>query len=156
MWDGSELQHLLNCHLNICHSSSDGKEYACNAGDLGSVLGWDDPLEKGMATLSRFLAWRIPWREEPRGLYSPWIHKKLDTNEWLTLSLSDNIVLHLWLWRAIAVQLLEEIISKSTWNWRKTLGTMDAQREESRHEGEKGMIPPNFNRVQPLETNLSL
>ena len=28
-------------------------------------LGWEDPLEKGMATHSRILAWRIPWTEEP-------------------------------------------------------------------------------------------
>ena len=28
-------------------------------------LGWEDPLEKGMATHSSILAWRIPWTEEP-------------------------------------------------------------------------------------------
>ena len=31
-------------------------------------LGWEDPLEKGMATHSSILAWRIPWTEEPGGL----------------------------------------------------------------------------------------
>ena len=31
-----------------------------------------DPLEKGMATLSGILAWRIPWTEEPGRLHSPW------------------------------------------------------------------------------------
>ena len=31
-------------------------------------LGQEDPLEKGMATHSRILAWRIPWTEEPGGL----------------------------------------------------------------------------------------
>ena len=31
-------------------------------------LGWEDPLEKGMAAVSSILAWRIPWREEPGGL----------------------------------------------------------------------------------------
>ena len=31
-------------------------------------LGWQDPLEKGMATHSSPLAWRIPWTEEPSGL----------------------------------------------------------------------------------------
>ena len=46
--------------------SSDGKESACNAGDTGdSIPGLEDPLEEGMATLSRILAWRIPWTEEP-------------------------------------------------------------------------------------------
>ena len=28
-------------------------------------LGWEDPLEKGLATHSNILAWRIPWTEEP-------------------------------------------------------------------------------------------
>ena len=31
-------------------------------------LGWEDPLEEGMATDSSILAWRIPWTEEPGGL----------------------------------------------------------------------------------------
>ena len=31
-------------------------------------LGQEDPLEKGMATHSNILAWRIPWTEEPGGL----------------------------------------------------------------------------------------
>ena len=30
-------------------------------------LGWEDPLEKGMATNSSILAWKIPWTEEPGG-----------------------------------------------------------------------------------------
>ena len=33
-------------------------------------LSREDPLEEGMATHSRILAWRIPWTEEPGGLYS--------------------------------------------------------------------------------------
>ena len=33
-------------------------------------LGWEDPLEKGMATLSSILAWEIPWTEEAGGLQS--------------------------------------------------------------------------------------
>ena len=33
-------------------------------------LGWEDPLEKGMATHSSILAWRIPWTEEAGGLQS--------------------------------------------------------------------------------------
>ena len=31
-------------------------------------LGWEDPLEEGMATHSSILAWRIPWTEESGGL----------------------------------------------------------------------------------------
>ena len=34
-------------------------------------LGWEDPLEKEMATHSGTLAWRIPWTEEHGGLHSP-------------------------------------------------------------------------------------
>ena len=33
-------------------------------------LGWEDPLEKEMATHSSIPAWRIPWTEEPGGLQS--------------------------------------------------------------------------------------
>ena len=33
-------------------------------------LGWEDPLEKGKATHSSILAWRITWTEEPGGLQS--------------------------------------------------------------------------------------
>ena len=41
-------------------------------------LGWEDPLEKGVATHSSTLAWRIPWT-------SPWGHKESDTAEWFSL-----------------------------------------------------------------------
>ena len=50
--------------------SSVGKESACSAGDLRSIPGWEDPLEKEMATHSSTLAWRIPWIEEPSRLKS--------------------------------------------------------------------------------------
>ena len=38
-------------------------------------LGQEDPLEKGMATLSSILAWRIPWTEKPDGLQSMRSHR---------------------------------------------------------------------------------
>ena len=34
------------------------------------AMGQEDPLEKGMATHSSILAWKIPWTEEPGGLQS--------------------------------------------------------------------------------------
>ena len=40
-------------------------------------LGWEDPLEKGTATHSSILEWRIPWAEKPSG-YSPQASKELD------------------------------------------------------------------------------
>jgi len=45
-------------------------ESACNAGDLGSISGSDDPLEKKIATHSSILVWEIPWTEKPGGLQS--------------------------------------------------------------------------------------
>ena len=69
---GSSIFSFLRILLIVlwgfpCGSAS--KECACNAGDLGSVLGtdwegwegWEDSLEKGKATHSSILAWRIPW-----------------------------------------------------------------------------------------------
>ena len=56
--------------MYVYASGSDGKESACNAGDPVQSLGQEDPLEKGMATLSSILAWRIPWTEEPGRLQS--------------------------------------------------------------------------------------
>ena len=44
---------------------SDGKKSACNVGDLGSISRWE-------RYLGEWNAWRIPWTEEPRRLYSPW------------------------------------------------------------------------------------
>ena len=59
--------------LNLKHfpGGLGGKVSACNAGDAQKIwvrsLGQED-LEKGMATHSSILAWRIPWTEEPSGL----------------------------------------------------------------------------------------
>ena len=46
---------------------SAGKESAGNVGDLGSITGWKDTLEKGKATHSSILAWRIPWTIQSMG-----------------------------------------------------------------------------------------
>ena len=63
-------------------ASQDGKESASNAGDLSSISDQEDPLEKGMATHSSILAWRILWTEETgRG------RRELNTTEPLILSL---------------------------------------------------------------------
>ena len=52
------------------YAGLDGKESACNAGDLGSIPGWEDPQEKEMATHSSTLAGKIPWTAEPGRLPS--------------------------------------------------------------------------------------
>ena len=47
------------------------KESSCSTGDPGLIPGGqEDPLEKGKATQSSILAWRIPWTDEPSGLQS--------------------------------------------------------------------------------------
>ena len=53
---------------------SDGKESVCNTGELntGSIGGWEDPLEKEMATHSSILAWRIPM---DRGAWRAAVHR---------------------------------------------------------------------------------
>ena len=50
---------------------------------------WEDPLEKGKATHSSILSWRIPWTVQ----YSPWGRKESDTTEQLSLSLFRDSVI---------------------------------------------------------------
>ena len=56
--------------------SPSGAPLAClsanagEAGDSGSTLGQEDPLEQEMATYASTLAWKMPWTEEPDGLRS--------------------------------------------------------------------------------------
>ena len=60
-------------------SGSAGKESACSVGGLVWSLGWEDPLEKGIATHTSILAWRIPLG-----------HKELDFTEQPSLSLKTS------------------------------------------------------------------
>ena len=46
-------------------------------------VGWEDPLEEGLATHSSILAWKIPWKKSLESS-SPWGRKELDTTEWLS------------------------------------------------------------------------
>ena len=65
----------------IGSGSSDGKESTCNVRDRG----WEDPLEKGMATPSSILAWIISWTEElgrPQSMRSQRVHQ-----DWTTFTL---------------------------------------------------------------------
>ena len=54
------------------------KTNPADAGDIETQvqsLGWEDPLEEGMETLSSILAWRIPGTEEPAGVQSIGSHR---------------------------------------------------------------------------------
>ena len=46
------------------------KNLSNKVGSLGSIPGWEDPLEKEIGTHSSILAWEIPWTEEPGELQS--------------------------------------------------------------------------------------
>ena len=76
----ARITHFSNPPFNTSFrgfpGGSEVKASARNAGDLGSIPGREDPLEKEMATHSSILAWRIPWTEELVG-YSPWGQKRV-------------------------------------------------------------------------------
>ena len=55
-------------YIHCFPGGSDGKESTGSAGDPVQSLSQEDPLEKGMATHSNILAWRIPRTEDPGGL----------------------------------------------------------------------------------------
>ena len=65
------------------------KNLPANAGDPRSILGGEDPMEKGMATHSRILIWKIPQIEEPVG-YSPGHCKEVDMTEQLLFTSSQS------------------------------------------------------------------
>ena len=67
-----------------CGSAS--KESVCNAGDLGSIPGWEDPLEKRKATLQKGL--------EFHGLYSPWGCKETWLSNFRFTSHRKDYLLH--------------------------------------------------------------
>ena len=60
MYNMGNIINTVLCYVGFPCGSA-GKESACNVGDLVQSLGWEDPLEKGKATHSSILAWRIPW-----------------------------------------------------------------------------------------------
>ena len=72
--DAKALLHKLTSIL-VFPVGSEGKESTCNAGDLDSIPGFGNSLgfqflEKGMATHSSILTWKIPWTEKPCRLQS--------------------------------------------------------------------------------------
>ena len=64
-------QHLLWRYMCVCEASlmvQMVKNSPAMQETQVQSLGWEGPLEEGMATHSRILAWSIPWTEEPGGL----------------------------------------------------------------------------------------
>ena len=91
----SDMTQLLNCHHHLDDQGFPGgasdKKPACRRHETWvQSLGWENPLEKGMATHSSILAWRIPWTEEPGG---PQGRKESDTTEATACTRWINFVL---------------------------------------------------------------
>ena len=66
---------------------------------LVQSLGWEDPLQEGMATHASILAWEIPWTEETRGLQSrgslSWTQLlRLSTHAHSLLQLPSEVQVH--------------------------------------------------------------
>ena len=73
---------------------SDGKQSACHAGDQVQSLGWEDPLEKGMATHSSILAWRNPWTEAPCRLESVGLQRV--GHDWATNTYTHSFIINIY------------------------------------------------------------
>ena len=70
----NDLNHMYTTRITLDFpGGGSGKEPACQCRRHErriQSLGWEDPLEKGMATHSSILTWRIPWTEDPGRLPS--------------------------------------------------------------------------------------
>ena len=92
------LLHIRTVSKDSCRVKTKRKQNEKKIKRESSVqsLVWEDPLEKGLATQSSILAWRIPWTEESLVGYSPWGRKESDTTELLSLTHSEqNILIYL-------------------------------------------------------------
>ena len=86
----SILSLFDSCLLTCFPGGSAVKKLSAVQGTQVLSLGWEDPLEKGMATHSSIVAWEIPWTEEPGQLQSMWSQRVgycwvTNTHFWLCL-----------------------------------------------------------------------
>ena len=78
-------------------------------------LGWEDPLEEGMATHSSILAWRIPWTEESDKL--PSIRSQRVRQDWSDLAHTAKQMLIPSCLDVFVLHLLLETLSSATHSW---------------------------------------
>ena len=69
-------------------------------------LGWEDPLEKGMATCSSILACGIPWTEEPGGLQSVGLQRV--GHDWATNTQRPHTLINLLVWSLLSLKATSE------------------------------------------------
>ena len=117
-------------------------------------LGWKDPLEKGMATISSIFAWRLPWTEEPGGLQSMgWqgVGHDWATNTLTFLSPHNSIQMH---WQML-------LKYRKIFYWNGKLHLLSEPREQRNkqgggntmamvREGERGWSQPKLLRIPGL------
>ena len=84
-------------------------------------LGQEDPLEKGMATYSNILAWRIPWTEKPGGLQSMGSQRMV--HDWVTNTS------HIELWSQTMNGIIPGIPQLTKYNCRHVTGQLASQRK---------------------------
>ena len=73
------------------------KNMPANAGGIKDQvwsLGWEGPLEEGMATHSSIVDWRIPWTEKPEGLQSMGLQRV--RQDWSDLACTCDSETHCW------------------------------------------------------------
>ena len=73
--------HIYSIYMGFPGGSDSKKQSSCNVRNLDWSLVWEDILEKGKATHSSILAWRIPWTEEPARLQSQRVR-----HDWVTFT----------------------------------------------------------------------
>ena len=74
MWEHNNSEdtgiYIMQCYTRVSLVAQKVKSLPAMQEAWVQSLGQEDPLEKGMATHSSILAWKIPWTEEPGGLQS--------------------------------------------------------------------------------------
>ena len=82
----------VSVFINCQHCTQAVKNSPAMLETLVRSLGWEDALEKEMATLSSILAWRISWTEEPSKLHGlqPQVHGVTKSRMWLSDSHTDT------------------------------------------------------------------
>ena len=82
IWLSGKAVFLINAFSGAFLVSRTVKNLPTMLETLVQSVGQEDPLQKGMATHSSILAWRIPWTEEPGGLQS--LRLQRIGHEWVT------------------------------------------------------------------------
>ena len=75
-WATSYMSHDM---AKNCFEINKGKESACNVGDIGSIPGWEDPLEENMTTHPQYSCLKNPHGKRSLAGYSPWGRKETNT-----------------------------------------------------------------------------